>query len=785
MAGNNRAATDVARPGSCFAHLVVAVWGATLAAPRPMHTAASILILIGVLVGTGCSVRPAEHVKRADDFVAQKKFAEAIIEYRSALEQDANLGGARLKLADLYAQQGDVQNAYREYLRAADVLPDNQDAQLKAGAMLLMADRFTDARIRAEGVLRAHPDNAGALMLLGNALAGSHDMEGALRRLNEAIAADPGSGLAYSNLGTLQLAGGDRELAEASFKKAITANPNETSARVALANYYRSQNRDVDAEATLREAARVDPQNVQVNANLVELYIRIGRPGDAEAPLKAIVAVMNNADTQFALAEYYVRMKRPADARPILEKLSQTKEHYALAKASIAAVDYKEGRTTEAHKTVDEVLQRDPNNRTALLLKGQLLSSERKFDEALRFLKSAGAADPGRATEPDLVVAKIYIARGQLEEAQDTYKQLLTHDPRSIPAQLGLAQLYAARGEVGAATELARGAVANAPNNVEARLTLVRTLIAGGNAAEAEKELRVLHDNLPQSAAVQVELGALFLSKNDAAAARTAFSKALSLGAETPEALAGLIGLDLASNNQAAALDRLQARLREAPNDKHAWYLAAHLYFSLKDFRRTEEALKKTIELDPSNLSAYAMLGGVYGAQGRLDDARQEFETWALRQPRSVAAHTMIAMLLENQNKQEEARKAYQKILEIDPNAPIAANNLAFQYAESGGNLDVALQLAQAAKAQLPDEPQFNDTLGWVYYKQDILDQAGQFIQHAIDRDPKNPQFHYHLGMVFAKQGEDDRAIAELKEALKLNARFDEARRALAQLDIP
>ena len=62
------------------------------------------------------------------------------------------------------------------------------------------------------------------------------------------------------------------------------------------------------------------------------------------------------------------------------------------------------------------------------------------------------------------------------------------------------------------------------------------------------------------------------------------------------------------------------------------------MYFNLKDLARTENALRKTIELNPSNLRAFAMLGAVYGAQGKIDEARQQFETWAVRQPRSVAA---------------------------------------------------------------------------------------------------------------------------------------------------
>jgi tetratricopeptide (TPR) repeat protein len=181
------------------------------------------------------------------------------------------------------------------------------------------------------------------------------------------------------------------------------------------------------------------------------------------------------------------------------------------------------------------------------------------------------------------------------------------------------------------------------------------------------------------------------------------------------------------------------------------------------------------------------MLGAVYGAQGRIDEARQQFEVWAAKQPRSVAAQTMVAMLLERQNKPAEAGKAYEKVLAIDPHAPIAANNLAWQYAESGGNLDVALQLAQVAKSQMPNEPEFNDTLGWVYYKQDIVDQAIPLILQAIDRDAKNAQFHYHLGMAYAKQGEDTKAIAALKRALALNPGFAgaaDAKRVLGELTL-
>ena len=72
----------------------------------------------------------------------------------------------------------------------------------------------------------------------------------------------------------------------------------------------------------------------------------------------------------------------------------------------------------------------------------------------------------------------------------------------------------------------------------------------------------------------------------------------------------------------------------------------------------------------------------------------------------------MLGTILELQGKKDEAKERYSKALQIDPRAAVAANNLAWIDANSNGNLDVALQLAQTAKAQLPNRHEVDDTLG-------------------------------------------------------------------------
>ncbi len=146
-----------------------------------------------------------EYVKSGDRFIEQGKLAEAIVQYRNALQQDAQFGDARYKLAEAYEKIGDARNAYREHIRAADAFPDNVEVQVKAGFYLLLAGQFEEARARAMKALKKDPHNADAQVLLGNSLAGLKDFSAALKELEAAVRLDPKSASAYTSLGTVQL----------------------------------------------------------------------------------------------------------------------------------------------------------------------------------------------------------------------------------------------------------------------------------------------------------------------------------------------------------------------------------------------------------------------------------------------------------------------------------------------------------------------------------------------------------------------------------------------------
>ena len=89
------------------------------------------------------------------------------------------------------------------------------------------------------------------------------------------------------------------------------------------------------------------------------------------------------------------------------------------------------------------------------------------------------------------------------------------------------------------------------------------------------------------------------------------------------------------------------------------------------------------------------------------------------------------------------------------------------------------------ARTQLPDRPEVNDTLGWIYHKKGLSALAVSPLLQSIQKDPTNATYHYHLGMAYAGSGDKDKARDSLQKALSMNPKFDgadEARKTLADL---
>ena len=132
----------------------------------------------------------------------------------------------------------------------------------------------------------------------------------------------------------------------------------------------------------------------------------------------------------------------------------------------------------------------------------------------------------------------------------------------------------------------------------------------------------------------------------------------------------------------------------------------------------------------------------------------------------------------------------YQQTLDIQADNPLAANNLAYVILQQGGNVDVALDMAQKARRGMPDSPNAADTLGWVYYQKGVYHSAIDLFQESLRLTEKkggvdDPTVHYHLGLAYQRTNQPTLARQQLERVLKISPNYHNAagvRKALSEL---
>jgi tetratricopeptide (TPR) repeat protein len=715
--------------------------------------------------------------------MAEKKFSEAVVQYRNAVSQDERFGEARSKLASAYASMGDGRNALREAVRAADLLPTDEDVQLRAGYLLLLARQFPEAKARALAALQKNPKNAGALILLGNATVGLRDLDTAIEQLEQAIDEAPELTLGYANLGAIYLAKGDREAAEATFRRAVTTSPDSVDAHLSLANFLWASGNQREAESSIKTALTLDPKSITANRALATLYLTEGRFKEAESFLKTYVDLSGNIESRFVLADYYVRYGTVAEARKLLDVLVEEEDGYIPASLRLAGLDFAAQKREEAYQRVAVVLKARPGNEATLQAKARMLLIDNRPKEALEvtdaLIKSNANSAPSRYLRGVALDDS-----GALEEAVTSLNEALTMSPGSIPIQARLANVYIKQGKYKEALPLAQQVVKGRPRSPDAHFLYGRALLRTGDIPGAERELLAVEKASP-SPEVLSWVGLLYYSKGDVPGARRYFTKALELAPDSIQTIGGLVSLDLVEGKPDQALARIRAHAAKHPDNAELFELSGRAYLAVGDLPNAEAAFLRVMALDENNVDAYGSLAAIYLAQKRLPEARQRFEELARKQSRPASTETMIGTILLQENKPEEARKHFERAIQLDPRAAVAANNLAWDYANGGGNLDVALQLAQTAKAELPNEGAITDTLGWIYYKKGLNSLAVSTLREAVQQSPSNPKIHYRLGLAYLKNGNEAEARATLQHALTLKptaADAEEVKKALATI---
>jgi len=175
------------------------------------------------------------------------------------------------------------------------------------------------------------------------------------------------------------------------------------------------------------------------------------------------------------------------------------------------------------------------------------------------------------------------------------------------------------------------------------------------------------------------------------------------------------------------------------------------------------------------------VLANVLNDKGDRVGVRKTLKSATETDPSNLSNYLRLAAECERDNNLDEAISALAAGRKVDPSSPILANYYAYLLLESGGDVNLALSLAQQAKEKMPASPDVADTLGWAYHKRGMYDQAIRQFKFAIQARPTEPVFHYHLGETYIAMKNWSEARKALSKSLTHRA-FPDRGKAVAAL---
>ena len=161
---------------------------------------------------------------------------------------------------------------------------------------------------------------------------------------------------------------------------------------------------------------------------------------------------------------------------------------------------------------------------------------------------------------------------------------------------------------------------------------------------------------------------------------------------------------------------------------------------SKKDYDSARKNFELALTKNPDSQGAILGLAQLDHATGAIDEAIAGYEKYREKAAGDLRIAMVLAQLYEEKGEPAKAKVIYEEILDKKPDDPVAANNLAFYYAEhepTEENLDKADNLINNLETKHKESPQVLDTVAWIQYRRGNYEKAKETLSGFEDEDKR------------------------------------------------
>ena len=576
---------------------------------------------------------------------------------------------------------------------------------------------------------------------------------------------------------------GELDSASVVLQDILNNDPNNRNAYLSLALLKMQQNDFEQSRQLLNALKKQDPNSLAVVAAQIQLSVRQDKPAEA-------MQISDQAVDNFGNAFAYILRARTRATFGQADKAWEDLEHAASIEADnvevwLARSDFNRarGRYAEAVDDVRRARSLAPGDldvqKRAISL---LLASRQHSTEARELLAQA------LELNPEDVELRLYKAQSMLDEgtlaateaAERVLREITEDQPESSRAWVLLGEIAIKQGQSDKAMNAALGGLAHRPTD--------RTLLLLKARAEAARSpvlavptLESLHDLDSGDVRVALLLADTYIRAGEPDKALALLRRQLAAG-DASDRRQYQIALAVATyknGNKKRAESEFDSLLSAEPNDPAPLFELVQL---LKEDRLWSSISQKVLRWHQGHAHDTEAAAAIARDLASVDDAQaRKVAEDILRRilnddPDCAQAMTALAILLQTTGRTSESAVLYERLLSLEPENVIAINNLAWIMSEDQGNYREALELAQRGLEIAPDYSDLVDTRGVIYYRLGQYEKAAEDFRKCIEIGPSTARAgvatRFYLAKALAELGERKQAVAQLNEALQMQAQI-------------
>ena len=208
--------------------------------------------------------------------------------------------------------------------------------------------------------------------------------------------------------------------------------------------------------------------------------------------------------------------------------------------------------------------------------------------------------------------------------------------------------------------------------------------------------------------------------------------------------------------------------LSQFPSHPDSLHLRGLLGYQQGQYGLALKLIQQAISLDHSKPHYFFNQALVLEKEERWEEAISAYQEALRLKPQYVEALSNIGNVYRRQRQWPQAITAYENARRLKTQSADLLNNLGVVYKEKGNSAEALTQYRQATKLS-PQHAEAHHNMGVVLKDQGKLDEATRAFQEALKLKPTYTNAHYHLGLLYLWQQRMTDALACFQRSADLS----------------